>query len=124
MIHSGHTFVIISTQFDRYIIGSIKEDTQKQRQKGVTKVFKIMPTSRLPTAKVLLTVTENKLQLINFIIKDLIDHSDEEVKHSLVLTGPKSVPFEVSSGTVRRHGDLKTTKEEVDTIIIQQVKAQ
>lgn len=107
--------------FDRYIRGSTKEVTRNVRDKGVTKVFKMKLTSKLPAAKLMFSVTANKTQIIDFIIKDLIHHKDDAVTHSLIVTGPESVPYELSGGPVVRRRDLETTKEEADTIIIQQV---
>lgn len=78
-------------------------------------------TSRLPAAKLLFSGTSNKVQVIDYIVKDLIDHRDDAVNHSLIITGAKAVPYEVTDGVVIRQRDLETTKEEADTIILQQV---
>ncbi|MES9879340.1 MAG: hypothetical protein ABW185_00470 [Sedimenticola sp.] len=108
--------------FDRYINGSTKDVTRSARDKGATKVFQMKTTSRLPAAKLLFSVTSNKIQVIDYIIADLIDHKDDEVTHSLIVTGPESVPYELPGGVVIRRADLETTQEEADTIILQQVK--
>ena len=111
--------------FDRYIEGSTKEVTRLARDKGATKVFKMKLTSRLQTAKLLFSVTSNKTQIINYIIADLIAHKDDQVTHSLILTGPESVPYELpGGGVVTRRTDLETTQEEADTIILHQVDPQ
>ena len=81
--------------FDRYVEGSTKEVTRNARRKGMTKVFKMKLCSRLPAAKLLFSLTSNEVQLINFIIQDLIEHKDDEVKHSLVVTGPEKIPIEL-----------------------------
>ena len=111
--------------FDRYIEGSIKEVTRLARDKGATKVFKMKLTSRVPAAKLLFSVTSNKTQIINYIIADLIAHKDDQVTHSLILTGPESVPYELpGGGVVTRRTYLETTQEEADTIILHQVDPQ
>ena len=61
------------------------------------------------------------------IIQDLEDHKDDAVAHTLIITGPDPVPLELpgpdesDTGQVIRHHDLRTTQEEADTIILQQV---
>lgn len=62
------------------------------------------------------------------IIQDLIDHRHDPVEHSLVVTGPDPTPLELpgpsvdtDAGVVIQRHDLRTTQEEADTIIVQQV---
>lgn len=62
------------------------------------------------------------------IIQDLEDHKDDPVRHTLIITGPDPVPFELpgpaahtDTGVLIRRLDLRTTQEEADTIIVQQV---
>ena len=85
-------------------------------------MFKLKSTSRLPAQSVLFSVTSNKIQIINMIIADFLDHKHDNVSHSLIVTGPDPVPFELSgAGLTIYRQDLRTTQEEADTIIIQQV---
>ena len=49
-------------------------------------------------------------------------HNNDQVAHSLILTDPESVPYELPGGGVVT--DLETTQEEADTIILQQVDSQ
>jgi hypothetical protein len=107
--------------FDRYVDGSTKEETRWARDKGASKVFKMKTTSRLPAAKLLFSVTSNKIQIINYIIADFLVHKDDEARHALILTGPDSVPVELPGGVIIPRRDLETTQEEADTIIIHQV---
>lgn len=109
--------------FDRYTNASTKDVTRSARDKGATKVFQMKNTSRLPAAKLLFSVTANKIQVIKYIVADLIEHKDDVVTHSLIVTGPDPVPYELPGGVVIRRRDLVTTQEEADTIIIQQVHA-
>ena len=37
------------------------------------------------------------------------------------MTGPDPTPFEVSGGKVRRRHDLRTTHEEADVVMVQQM---
>ena len=62
------------------------------------------------------------------IIQDFLDHKDDPVPHRLIITGPDPIPVELpgpaidnDSGRVIYRQDLKTTQEEADTIIVQQV---
>lgn len=105
----------------RYIDGSTKQITRCARENGMSKVFKLKSTSRLPAAKLLFSVAANKVQVIDYIIEDLLNHKDDEMTHSLTLTGPDPTPCELSGGTVIRRQDLRTTQEEGDTIILHQV---
>ncbi len=46
---------------------------------------------------------------------------DDQVAHSIIISGQESVSYEVCRGDIIRRTDLETTHEEADTIIIQQV---
>ena len=92
-------------------------------------MFRLKLTSSLPAQSVLFSVASNKVQIIDMIIQDLTDHKDDKVMHPLIVTGPSPVPLELpgpignaESGVVIRRHDLRTTQEEADTIILQQVK--
>ena len=70
----------------------------------------------------------NEVKIINMIIKDLKDHKDDPVAHTLVITGPDPVPLELpglvgdnDSGVVIPRHDLRNTQNEADTIIVHQV---
>lgn len=95
--------------------------TRLTRGKGVSRVFRLLTTSRLPAANLVLNVTANKVQLIKLIIADFLAHKEDIVSHSLVITGPDSVPVELPGGAILQRFDLKTTQEEADTILVQQV---
>ncbi|PIK44208.1 hypothetical protein BSL78_18950 [Apostichopus japonicus] len=61
------------------------------------------------------------MQLINLICEDMASHKDDFTQHKLVLTGSDPVPVEINSGVLIKRQDMKTTQEEADTIIVQQV---
>ena len=76
----------------------------------------------LSSQKVVLTVTENKKQLINICEelqtdKDFIDSFSHE--HTLLITG-EGDPVEITRGRVIPRPDIFTSHEETDNIIIQQ----
>lgn len=91
------------------------------RQKSASRGYALSSATILPAQSVVLTVTSNKEQLINLIVQDLIEHKVEVQGQRLVITGSDPVPVEVSSGRVIPRPDLRTTHEEADTIIVQQV---
>ena len=55
--------------FDRYIEGSTKEATRRDRDKGASRVYTLRCTARLPPQSVVLTVTTNKDQYIALLCK-------------------------------------------------------
>ena len=123
---SGNIHVLCASF--RYITGSTKEVTRWKREKGASRVFRLKETSRLPARSLLFSVTTNKVQVINMIIQNLIEHKDDPVTPTLIVTGPDPVPLELPGPHVNRdtgevicRHDLRTTQEEADTIIVQQV---
>ncbi len=48
-------------------------------------------------------------------------HKDYFSQHKLVLTGSDHVPVEINRGVIIKRQDMKTTQEEADTTIVQQV---
>ena len=108
--------------FDRYFEQSIKGLTRKNRDKGGSRVYQLTLLTSLPARDVLLTVTENKVQLINIIIESILETPDSfYTEHKLVITGPDPIPFEIMRGIVSSRPDLETNQEEADTILIHQV---
>ena len=119
---SGNVHVLCASF--RYITGSIKEVTRWKRE-GTSRVFR---HKHLIYLHGLFSVTTNKVQIINVIIKNLIDHNDDPVTHILIVTGPDPDLLELpgprvntDTGEIICRHDLRTTQEEADTIIVQQV---
>ena len=88
-------------------------------------------TQPLPAQAVLLGVTVNKKQLIDFIVADLIAHKHDLVRNALIVTGPDPTPIEIRGpshenpqGQIIPRPDLRTTHEEADNILINQVRTQ
>ena len=87
---------------------------------------KLKLSTPLPLQQLVLTVTENKAQLIDMIceqvkIKALSIPANKEFNHNLLVIGSSEVPQEICSGVVVDRIDLKTTYEEADVIIPQQM---
>ena len=83
---------------------------------------------QLPSQNVLLTVTENKQQLIAIIFNELINDKTFHQKccsnmHKLIVTGQEDTPVEVNNTVVIERDDLRTTHEEAYNIIVQQMVA-
>ena len=75
----------------------------------------------LPQQQVVLSVSKNKVHLIDLVCEEL--QQLVPLKTSLVITGRSPVPMEVRSDAFVQRFDLKTTHEEADVIIPQQVVA-
>ena len=112
--------------FDRYQEFSIKSAARGGRQSGITQIHKLNGRTKLPSQKVILTVVENKKQLMRIICQDLqydrLFHARLK-DHKLVITGEDPCPIEISNGgeSVETRSDLNTTHEEADIIIAQQL---
>ena len=109
--------------FDRYHNPSIKDVTRKSRMgKGGARRHLLNSHMPLLPQKVTLSVTENKVQLIDILCQHLKDqcHTFPE-KNKLVVTSNDPIPFEISDGVIVQRLDMRTTHEEADVIIAQQV---
>ena len=100
---------------------STNESTRHGRDKGASRVYPLRNTTRLPPQKVMLTVTRNRVQLIDLICEDMAFHKDDFSQHRLVLTGSDPVPVEINRGVIIKLQYMKTTQEGADTMIVQQV---
>ena len=63
--------------------GRTKEATRRRRVKGVSRVYTLRISTQLPPHKVILNVTNNKLQLIDLIVADLTAHKTDFQTHTL-----------------------------------------
>jgi len=81
---------------------------------------RLNPASPLPPQKVIITVVENKVQLIDIICAELVN---KELcgHHKLVITGKDSKPVEVAKDICRERLDLETFHEETDVIMVLQM---
>ena len=110
------TYVI----FDRYNT-SIKDATRCQRACEAAREYKLTMNAPLPQQQVVLSVAKNKVQLVDLLCEELQQLDDVTLNTSLVITGISPVPTEVRSDWLAQRFDLKTTHEEADVIIPQQL---
>jgi len=109
--------------FDRYFPYSIKSSTRSARDKEASRKHRISPMMLLPPQKVMLTVTENKVQLVELIVQRLKESCANlaYTQHKLVVTGHHAVPIEINLGCIIERRDLESNQEEADVIIIHQL---
>jgi hypothetical protein len=109
--------------FDRYEEYSTKSVTRDARKCEASRVYQLSPNTPLPSQKALLTVSENKKQLMEIICISLIEdtafHNQHTTTHKLVITG-NDIPKGVHLGVVIERRDIATSHEEADNIIAQQ----
>ena len=112
--------------FDRYQDFSTKSTTRCNRTTEASRVHRLALDIPLPPQKVVLTVSENKSQLMEIICEDLTRdttfHRDYTMTYKLVITSScNNTPVEISYGGVVIHReDMSTSHEEADCIIVQQ----
>ena len=108
--------------FDRYYDDSIKSTTRNARAGDASRKHKLNLSTPLPPQKVVLTVTENKVQLIALICGFIVEHGKQLPDEShLVITGFAPEPLDMCNGEVITRNDLTTRHEEADTIMVQQM---
>ena len=80
-------------------------------------------TTPLTPQKVILIVTANKVQLISIIYNFIKENAALLPRNALrfVVTGPDPTPNEIYKGRVTPRDDIRTTHEEADVIIVQQM---
>ena len=74
--------------------------------------------NELPSQKVVLTVTENKQQLMDIMCTELINdesfHHDHLSQHKFVITGQDRTPVDINNGgVIIQRRDMDTTYEEL-----------
>ena len=119
LLHCTDVYLV----FDRYYKPSIKGETRLSRAgKTAVRQHILNASTELPSQKVTLCVTENKVQLIDIICQYLMDHASElPQENKLVVTYKHPVPFQIVHGEISQRNDLRTTHEEADIIIVQQM---
>jgi hypothetical protein len=122
-LHDSDTYVV----FDRYYDYSIKSSTRNYRAgKQASRKHQLNLKTPLPPQKVVLTVTDNKKQLIDILCEQLLIQgqiSEACQHHKLVVTGSNPVPQEIYKENCTPRQDIRSTHEEADIIIAQQVIA-
>ena len=108
--------------FDRYREWSTKGSTREARECEASRVYQLSENTPLPSQKAVLTVSDNKKQLMAIICQSII--SDVQfhaytAANKLVITGD-DVLTEIYRGVVIARNDIATSHEEADNIIAQQ----
>ena len=119
-LQTADTYLI----FDRYYPHSTKEAVRINRAgKDASRRHQLSLDMPLPSQKICLSVQHNKVQLISLICKYLKDQHNQLPNNGprFVITGPEPTPFELRAGEIYERTDLRTTHEEADVIIVQQV---
>ena len=104
--------------FDRYREYSTKGVTRVSRG---TQLSRVMP---LPPPKVILTIPDNKRQLISLIVDDLCSNTvflETSTIRRLVVTGEDPVSVELTSTVTIKQEDFGTNHEETDNILAHQM---
>ena len=119
LMADSHIYLV----FDRYYESSINGETRAAgARNGAVKRHVLNAQTLLPSQKVTLGATENKIQLIELICQYIKDQCHMlPSTNKLVVTSQNPVPFEICNGVVLQRVDLRTTHEEADVIIVQQV---
>ena len=121
-LQAGDVYLI----FDRYDEYSTNSVTRGARATEASRVHQLKANTELPSQKVVLTVTENKKQLMDIICTELIQdesfHREHVQEHKFVIIGQEKTPVEIRNGGLIIHRrDMDTTHEEADIIIVQQM---
>ena len=78
----------------------------------------------LPSKEMTLKSTRTKIQLINVICNELLDHfTESRFQKPLIVTRQDDVPTYTHNGLQKKRQDMKTTHEEAYVIITQVQKA-
>ena len=105
--------------FDRYHQDLIKGHTRIVRASGVTRRFHLQLVTELPSQKVVLMVTQNKMQLTDLILQSL--QEDPIVSRQKLVVTVLNDTIQIHDGVVTELALLKTSHEEADVFIINQL---
>ena len=95
---------------DTYFVGSIKSMTRRAREGKVSRKHKLSLEMPLPSQQIILNVSENKQQLIDLIVQELISYVQENpVCRILVVTARDNVPVSVRNGIMQLRAELTTS---------------
>ena len=109
--------------FDRYIDYSIKSATRCGRTAEASRRHQLSCNMQLPPRKVVLSSSHNKIQLIQLIVGEIVVRKQDlqTGQQKLFVTGQDGDPLEFTNGLCIQRADMRTTHEEADVIIIQQL---
>ena len=110
--------------FDRYKGYSTKGVTRDSRGTQLSRVHQLTTVMPIPSQKVILTIPENKQQLISLIIDDLCRNTVfHEMYQKAGSYWDDPVPVELTSTVTIKREDLRTSHEEADSILAHQMVA-
>ena len=109
--------------FDRYFEYSVKSATRSTRSgQYASRRHRLSLSIPLLSQRVVLTVAENNVQLINFICDEPVNKGlSRALKNKLVITGKDAKPTEVPNDNLTERYDLETFHEEANMIMVQQM---
>ena len=113
-LESSNVYLI----FDRYDDFSIKSVARGGRETGVSRIYQLNPKTVLPAQNVVLTVMENKKQLMNIICneltRDMLFHTCLN-GHKLVITGKDPYPVEIANEgeDIKARYDIETSHGDI-----------
>ena len=88
----------------------------------LTTVINIILQFPLPPQCVSLTVTDNKVQLLDAICDNLTVYFQEHLcNNKLIITDPNTIPDEIIMGVHTKRHDMSSSHVEADVIIVNQV---
>ena len=99
--------------FDRYRVYSIKGVTGVSCGAQLSRVHQLITVMPIPPPKVILTIPDNKCQLIGLIVDDLCSNTvfpETPNTRRLVVTGEDPVPVELTSTVTIKREDLRTNQ--------------
>ena len=106
--------------FDKYRQFSIKSDTRAERLGRIRRAFTLSAGSPLPSKDVTMKTTATKVQLIALIANDLLSFFLSS-KRKIVITANEEYPEESHLGVCKMREDMRTSHEEADVMIPQQI---
>ena len=112
--------------FDRYRDYSTKGVTRDSQGAYLSRVHQLTTVMPIPLQKVVLSIPENKRQLIGLIVDDLCSNTvfpETTTIRKLVVTGEDPVPVELTSAVTIKREDLRTNHKEADNILAHQMVA-
>ena len=84
--------------------------TRRAREGKVSRNHKLSLGMPLPSQQIILNVSENKQQLIDLIVQELISYVQENpVSRILVVTARDNVPVSVRNGIMQLRAELTTS---------------
>ena len=110
--------------FDRYTEYSTKGVTRVSRGAKLGRVHQLTTFMPIPSSKVILTILDNKRQLIGLIVDDLCSNTvfpETSNIRRLVVTRKDPVPVELTSTVTNKREDFLTNHEEADNILAHQM---